>query len=86
MYVVNENAACVLVALIAATALCGVYGMFLLLSKGVRILGRIRRKGLRMRGPSSKRKMEVSRASVAPVTPVSVLLLTTAWDNPSDQP
>jgi hypothetical protein len=54
MYIVNENAACVLVALIAATALCGVYGMFLLLSKGVRILDRIRRKGLRTRPFSQK--------------------------------
>lgn len=85
MFIVNENAACVLVALIAATALCGVYGMFLLLSKGVRILAAYAVKAY-ARGRSANRKMEGSGVSVAPATLIPVLLPATACDNPSDQP
>jgi hypothetical protein len=84
MFIVYENAACVVVALIGATLLCSVYGMFLLLSKGVRILAAYTTKAYALRH-SVHRKIN---DGVAPmfVTALVDSLPAAAWDMPTDRP
>ena len=85
MLMVYEDAVWVLLALIGATLLCSVYVMFLLFSKGVRILAAYGVKVYAQRR-SVERKMDGGRASLAFGTAIPSSLPAAACDIPSDQP
>jgi hypothetical protein len=84
MFIVYENAACVVVALIGATLLCSIYGMFLLLSKGVRILAAYAIR-VHARRPSVPKKIN-DRVSPVFVAALVGSLPAAAWDIPSARP
>jgi hypothetical protein len=77
MYIVYEDASCLLLALITSTLLCSTYVMFLLLSKGVRILAPYAVKTYTRRHSV---KREMNRVTVSPdlVTGISGSLPTAA--------
>ena len=71
MYIVYEDAACVLPALMTSTLLCLTYVMFILLSKGTRILTPSAVKADKQRH-SVEREMNSRRVSPDLVTAISV--------------
>lgn len=84
MFIVYEDTVFVLLALGAAALLCTAYVMFLLLSKGVRILVAYGVKACARR--SVEGEMDGSRVAPALVTPIPGLLPAAACDTPSDRP
>lgn len=83
MFMIYEDAVFVLLALGAAALLCMAYVIFLLLSKGVRILAAFGVKAYTRR--SFEKEMDNSRVAPDLLTPILGLLAAAAYDIPSDR-